>query len=121
MAFMAGCATPVASPAHGLASQKADARSHPFEEHLYVASQNIPHLSQKEWAEIQAQWSSEQGEYVFQSATRENNNLVVVRLAAKGHALAKTSLKLFFEKKGDRWMENTARAKEIVRILPVFQ
>jgi predicted amidohydrolase len=121
MAFVAGCATPVAPPARGNASQEADMRSHAFEKHLYVADQNISHLSQREWAEIQAQWCSEQGDYVFQSATRKNNDLVVVRLISKGHSLHRTGLKLFFEKKGDRWMENTARAKGVGRIIPFFQ
>jgi hypothetical protein len=119
MAFVAGCATPVAPPARGNASQEADMRSHAFEKHLYVADQNISHLSQREWAEIQAQWCSEQADYVFQSATRKNNDLVVVKLVDKGHALTRRSLKLFFEKKGDRWMENTARARETVKIVPI--
>jgi hypothetical protein len=121
MAFVAGCATQVASPAGGMASVKTETRSHPFEEHLYVAGQGIPYLSPAEWAEIQAQWCSEKAEYVFQSATRVTNDLVVVRLAGNGHSLTRTGLKLFFEKKGDRWMENTARAKGTGRIIPFFQ
>jgi hypothetical protein len=107
-------------PANGVASEKT-AMPSPFEQHLYVASQNIPQLSPKEWAEIRAQWCSEQVEYVFQSATRKNNDLVVVKLVDKGHALTRRSLKLFFEKKGDRWMENTARARETVKIVPISQ
>jgi hypothetical protein len=120
MAFVAGCAMQDVPPANGVASEKTAMQS-PFEQHLYVASQNIPQLSPKEWAEIQAQWCSEQAAYVFQSATRENNDLVVVRLTGKGRSLHRTGLKLFFEKKGDRWMENTARAKGVGRIVPFFQ
>jgi len=120
MALVAGCAMQEVPPANGVASEKT-AMSSPFEQHLYVASRNIPQLSPKEWAEIQAQWCSEQVEYVFQSATRKNNDLVVVKLVDKGHALTRRNLRLFFEKKGDRWMENTARARETVKIVPISQ
>jgi hypothetical protein len=121
VAFLAGCATQVAPPGGALASPAAETRSHPFEKHLYVANQSIPYLSREEWVQIQTQWCSDQADCVFESATRESKDLVVVKLVGKGHSLTRPRRRLFFEKKGDRWVENTARAKETVQVIPLFQ
>jgi hypothetical protein len=90
---------------------------HPFEKNLYVVGSTVPFLSQKEWSEIQAQYSKRR-ECVFESGERETDDLVRVWLAYKDDASKRRGVTLYFEKRENRWIENEGRAEEILILGP---
>ncbi len=95
-------------------------QSPPSEKQMGIACPKVTNLSPDEWTQIQAQLCSERAGYAFQSATRKKGDRVVVRLISTNNHWPRMCLKLVFEKKGGRWIENTAKARETAMMAPAF-
>ena len=90
-------------------------RSHAFQDGLYVADLSIPHLTKSEWEEIRAQFI-ERAEYLFVSASRDSVDRVEVSLALKRDR--HKGVKLRFDRKGEKWVEDKAKAEVVEYLIP---
>jgi hypothetical protein len=107
LVLLAGCAAAPRSEFRGLPF-------HAFERQLYVAHAGIPHLTSSEWESIRQSFQQRVGvDFDFRYALRLESGLVRVDLARRKNP-ENEGLSLFFEKKDDRWIENTAMAQEIL-------
>ena len=90
-------------------------RAHSFQEGLYVADLNIPHLTKAEWEEIKAQFAA-RTEYFFLNGSRDSVDLVEVSLALNTDRYK--GVKLRFERKDGKWIENKTKAEVVEYLIP---